>query len=281
MNGASREQREISIVAVCYQWPADRVAAGLQRIAQRRGVLLRGVIVCNRAQQVPARLQDSGFDVVAGSNGLLDYSGFFEGLERLLSTRPESEAGNVLFVNDSLFTKHAASCILGRVLGLDSLLQQLQVPAMAGKLDPYRSICLRNPWSGHDHYVSSFCFLLNALALPQMRHLMDEATSVGALIDRPVHHAAWGTGIPALLRESIRSHLVYGGSPFLWPPASCSNAELLRKKACCVYFENRLSGAIGSEGALVPINAGPRSRTVIFLNELLARVARALKLPSR
>jgi hypothetical protein len=32
----------------------------------------------------------------------------------------------VLFVNDTLFTKHAASCILSRVLDLDSLLQHLQ-----------------------------------------------------------------------------------------------------------------------------------------------------------
>ena len=167
MNALPRlRRREINVVAVCYQRPPDRVAASLQRIAQRHGVALRGVMVCNRAQQVPARLQDSGFDVAPGSNALLDFSGFFEGLERLLSTRPEAAAGNVLFVNDTLFTKHAASCILGRVLGLDALMRQLQVPAMAGKLDPYRSICRQNPWSGDRGFVTTFCYMLNARGLP-------------------------------------------------------------------------------------------------------------------
>jgi len=281
MSADSPAGREINVVAVCYQSPPDHVAAGLKRIAHRHGVILRGVMVCNRPGQSPARLEALGFDTLTGSNALLDFSGFFEGLERLLAARPEAAAGNVLFVNDTLFTKHAASCILGRLFGLDALLRHLKVPAIAGKLDRYRSVYLRNPWSGHDRYVSTFCFLLNAAALPQLRRLTQEAESAGALLDRPLDDETWGAGIPALLREHIRAHLVYEGSPYLWPSASRSNPELLRKKACCVYLENRLSGAIGGDGALVPINAGPRSQVAIFVRELLARVAREIKLRSR
>jgi hypothetical protein len=100
--------------------------------------------------------------------------------------------------------------------------------------------------SGHDRYVSSFCFLLNALALPQMRRLMDEATSVGALIDRLAGRSL-GRGHPSL---AAREHSF---PPRLWglalsrPPASCSDSELLRKKACCVYFENRLSAQLAAK----------------------------------
>jgi len=274
MSAALPGRREVNVVAVCYQCPADRFAASLQRIARRHGVALRGVLVCNRAQQVPADLQDLGFDAVTGSNALLDFSGFFEGLGRLLATRPDAAAGNVLFVNDTLFTKHAASCILSRVLGLDALLRQLQMPAIAGKLDPYRSICRQNPWSGDRGFVTTFCYMVNARGLPIVQQLRSLAAEDDVFADAVVGDEAWGRRMPAALREHIRAHLAYEGSPYLWPRAGSTPADHLRKKAACVYLESRLSGVIGREGALVPINSGPRASTGIFVREFLARLAR-------
>jgi hypothetical protein len=180
MSAASPGLREVNVVAVCYQCPADRFVASLQRIAQRHGVALRGVLVCNRAQELPAGLHELGFDAAAGSNALLDFSGFFEGLERLLATRPEAAAGNVLFVNDTLFTKHAAPCILGRVLRHDALLRQLKLPAIAGKLDPYRSICRQNPWSGDRGFVTTFCYLVPRGPRRRLRRRRRGRRGVGA-----------------------------------------------------------------------------------------------------
>jgi len=277
MNATSRPpRREINVVAVCYQRPADRVAVGLQRIAQHHGVALRGVIVCNRSQQVQVRLQDSRFDLIQGSNALLDFSGFFEGMERLLSTRSEAASSNILFVNDTLFTKHAASCILGRVLDLDVFLERLSAPAISGKLDPYRAICMRNPWSGHSGYITSFCFLLNSLALPLMRQLPADAHIDGLLGDAEVGDLGWGSQLPHDLREMLRAHLLYPGSPLLWPAARSSNSDLLRRKAASSYFEHRLSGHLGKSGVVVPINAGPRSIASVALNERMARLSRAI-----
>lgn len=269
--------RRIHVVAVCHQTPPEQFVASLRRIAQRHGTALRGVMVCNSASHALSS-EGPDFDTVRGSNAILDFSGYFEGLERLLAAHADAASGSVLFVNDTLLTKHASDCILGRLLALDGLLQQMRVPAIAGKLDPYRSVCLRNPWSGHDSYISSFCFLLNVHALPAMRRLIDDAASDGVLLDRPIEDEAWGQGVPVLLREHIRAHLAYEGSPYLWPLASRKDADLLRKKACCVYFENRLSGAIGQDGAIVPINSGPRSSADIFVREAFARAARSLKL---
>jgi len=277
MSAASPGLREVNVVAVCYQCPADRFVASLQRIAQRHGVALRGVLVCNRAQELPAGLHELGFDAAAGSNALLDFSGFFEGLERLLATRPEAAAGNVLFVNDTLFTKHAAPCILGRVLRHDALLRQLKLPAIAGKLDPYRSICRQNPWSGDRGFVTTFCYLVNARGLPIVRQLRSLAAHDDVFADAAVGDEAWGRKMPAALREHIRAHLAYEGSPYLWPPAGSTPADHLRKKAACVYLESRLSGAIGREGALVPINSGPRASTDIFVREFVARLARTAR----
>ena len=240
MNAAAPPaQREINLVAVCYQRPPDRFAASLQRIAQRHGVALRGVIVCNRARQVQARLQDSRFDLAQGSNALLDFSGFFEGLERLLSTRPEAAASNVLFVNDSLFTKHAASCILGRVLSLDALMRQLQVPAMAGKVAPFRSICRQNPWSGDRGFVPTFCYMLNARGLPLLQQLKSLAAEDDVFADAAVSDEAWGRKMPTVLREHIRAHLAYQGSLTVAGRCDRRRQELLRKKTACVFLEIR------------------------------------------
>jgi hypothetical protein len=265
-------------VAVCYHLEPGAFARRLQEMARTRGRDLRGVVVDNRGR---AAAMPDGFELLRGSNDHLDFSGYFEGLRWLLERNPQTVSGNVLFANDSLFTGHAGRSIGARVIGLSSLLSQLRSPAIGGKLDPYRAVCLRNPWSGHGGYVSSFCFLLNAQALPTMRRLVDDAGTDGVLVDRPIEDDAWGQGMPVLLREYIRAHLVYFDSPYLWPLASSGNVELRRKKARCVYFENRLSGAIGSHGALVPINAGPRARTGIYLHESLARVGRALGAPGR
>lgn len=275
MSRISRAQRHLNIVAVCYQLhPAD-FAARLQSLASRSGFKLRGSVTCNNAMHA-GTAAPCDLTVVQGSNSLLDFSGFFEGLEHLLAQDPETEEGNVLFVNDTLFTKHAAGCILGYLLDLDPMLRRLAVAAIAGKMDTYQSVCLRNPWSGLPGFVTTFCFLLNSQALSALRHLKSDAVADGVLTDIDPSSPDWGHSLPADFREFIRAHLVYAESPFIWPSASTSAPSLLRKKASCVYFESRLSGVIASSGAMVPINAGPRARTNIFLRELGTRAWRRL-----
>ena len=215
-------------------------------------------------------------EILRGSNRLLDFSGYFEGLDHLLVRHPEAVASNVLFVNDTLVTKHAATCILRRVLGLDALVGSLRVPAMSGKLDPYRAICMRNPWSGHPGYITSFCFLLNALALPLIQQLTADAQADGVLGSEEVSDAGWGRQLPHDFREMLRAHLLYPESPFLWPAAVSSSPDLLRRKASSSYFEHRLSGRLGQSGVVVPINAGPRSIASIAVSERMARLSRAL-----
>lgn len=275
MSASSKAKPHVHMVAVCYHLRPASFIERLQTLASRCGRRLRGIAIANNAGH-PLDSPTPDIEVLRGTNSQLDFSGYFEGLERLAATHPDTASGNVLFLNDSLLTKHAGGHILGRVLSLDPLLQHLMVPAMAGKFDPYRSICLRNPWSGHTGYMTSFCFLLNARAQPTLRRLPADAAADGVLMASPVHDAAWGAGMHPLMREQIRAHLVYEGSPYLWPRAGVDHAELMRKKASCVYFEHRLSGAIGNDGALVPINSGPRLRAGLFLNEMAARVARTL-----
>lgn len=263
------------MIGVCHDLAPIAFASHLDRLACRTQASLAGVIVDNqRGRRTP--LADDRFALVAGSNTDLDFSGYQEGLARLREAHPEAAGRPVLFVNDSLFTKHAGVSIARRVLDLHRLLEQLQVPAIAGKRDPYRSIMSRNPWSGHHYYVSTFCFLLNALALPMLEALPLDAARDGLDPAQQIDDPAWAAGLPALMREFIRAHLTYVDSPYSWPRRGPADHGLIARKARCVYFEHRLSGAIGIAGAIVAINSGPRSSFQIALSEWLARAMRAV-----
>jgi hypothetical protein len=275
MSAAAGSNPDLYAVAVCYQVAPAPFIARLVAETARAGRRLRAVVVSNDPSH-PLQSPAAGVEVIRGSNAQLDFSGYFEGFDRLLSTDPGAAGANVLFANDSLLTRHALATILRHVLQLDGLLGQLLVPAMAGKLDPYRSICLRSPWSGHPGYLSSFCFLLNRHAQPRLTRLPAEARDDGVLAACPVEAAEWGAGLAPVLREYIRAHLAYDRSAYLWRASAAAHTELIRKKAQCVYFEHRLSGSIGVDGALLPINAGPRSRARIALAETAARAVRAL-----
>lgn len=275
MNRATAAPRHMHLVGVCHQLRPEAFVAKLQSMASACGVTLRGVVVSNNMAHAWTAMP-RGVEILRGSNQLLDFSGFFEGLDHLLVRDPEAAASNVMFVNDTLVTKHAATCILSRVLSLDVLLENLRVPAMGGKLDPYRAICMRNPWSGHPGYITSFCFVLNSLALPLMQQLAADAQADGVLGGTEVADANWGLQMPRELREMLRAHLLYPASPFLWPAARSSSPDLLRRKASSSYCEHRLSGHLGKSGVVVPINTGPRSSALIAISERMARLSRVI-----
>ena len=86
----------------------------------------------------------------------------------------------------------------------------------------------------------------------------------------------WGSPVGAGDARVYPRPLAYDRSAYLWRASAAAHAELIRKKAQCVYFEHRLSGSIGVDGALLPINSGPRSRVRIGVAETAARAVRAL-----
>jgi len=265
----------VDTVAVCYHLAPVEFMRRLQTFASRSGRQLRGVTVCNHPQHALQSATGSPlFEVVRGSNSDLDFSGYLEGLRHLQAMGRDTASSNVLFVNDSLLTRHAAGAVLHQLLGLDRLLGALAVPAAAGKLDPYRSICLRNPWSHHSRYLTSFGLLLNEAALPSMASLPDQAEADGLGSNVSLTDQEWGGRLDPALREMIRAHLVHAHSPYRWSGAASADGAMLRRKARCVYFEHRLSGSIGKAGALVPINSGPRSSAELLIAETLARIGR-------
>lgn len=266
----------IRLVGCCFHLDPVDFSRRLAALAAKSGHGLEGVIVCN----APGSRLDgapTGIAVLEGTNETLDFSAYFEGL----GTFGALVDGPVLFVNDSLFTKHDAKAVLGMVLALVPLVAQSHCAALAGVSHPYMTACLRNPWSGDGRYISSFCFLANRPACDILLRMQQWAIEDG-LPPSPTAALSdddWGMRLSPPFREMIRTHLVYDPSPYAWPRARARDGvELLAwKKARCVYFEHRLSGAIGIEGALLPVNAGPRAGLKLLLAEQRAAFFRKLR----
>ena len=271
MSRTSRAQRHLNIVAVCYQLQPAEFAAKLQSLASRSGFLLRGTVTCNNAMHA-GTAAPCELTVVQGSNSLLDFSGFFEGLERLLAQDPETEEGNVLFVNDSLFTKHAAGCILGYVLDLDPMLRRLAVAAIAGKMDTYQSVCLRNPWSGLPGFITTFCFLLNSQALSALRHLKSDAVADGVLTDIDVQAT-----MKNKLGVDVPAHRILGAcNPALAHRALTAEPDIGLLLPCNVVVRQDAAGevTVGFIDPIAMLQLSDNADVVAVAGEARARLQR-------
>ncbi|MBV5330563.1 MAG: hypothetical protein JZU65_23525 [Chlorobium sp.] len=264
----------VTIVGCCYHLTPNEFARWLVNQAAKIGLQLQGVIISNNALH-PLNIYYSSIRVQTGSNEYLDFSGYFEGLQSLQSETPEIR-DVILFVNDSLITKHSGALILRKTLAHIALCREMRCAAIVGKADNYTSICLKNPWSGTQMYISSFCFMLNHQGQSLLNQMLEFAHKDNILDMHRVHDDDWGANIDSRFCELVRAHLIYGNSPYSWRKdyAVHFDEDILQKKSRCCYFEHRLTGAISAEGALIPINTGFKARTHIFLGEQLAKASK-------
>jgi hypothetical protein len=260
-------------VVCSYDIEPGRLAALLSSIGHRLQTQFTGVIVCNAAHALPPATTEWQF--VRGTNSELDFSAYHEGAAHLqASAKPAS----VLFLNDSTFTRHNARRVIAALLVYRSAVEDAAVPAMAGKTDPYDSVCYTSPWSRLPVYVSSFCFLLNRhamAALPAVRSAADEDLQ-GTHVD--IRSSDWGVHLPVPFRHYLKAHLAYPGTSLAWYQLQRRHGQtaLLSKKLRCVYSEHRLSGEIGRDGVIFSVYPTARLKAQFFLFEQIAKVPRKL-----
>lgn len=268
----------IQCVVCCYALEPREIRVRLQSLALRLGLSIRGVIVCNRPQQ--ARESDANWEVIGGTNRTHDFSAYAEGLAHLMTLN--GDLSGVVFINDSLFTSHHPRANLGALQRQLHVLQKIQGPAIAGKVDRYRTFCHANPWSDLNIFVSSYCFGLNRAALPTLLELENFANQdLGDLETLlPIHSPEWGGGLTTTFREFIRGFLTYGHPDYHWPGINKYqlDARLLAIKARCIYMEHRLSGEVGRHGCILPTNLTRMDRIRMYVGEMGARMARSLGL---
>lgn len=258
----------MALVACSFAIEPQILQKRLVQLAARHGVKAHGVVVCNGPHPLPA--SDHRWSFLRGSNADLDFSAYAQG-SLALGPHPV-----VVFVNDSLFTAHHAGANLRALWGLLPLLARIELPALAGKADRYTTVCHRNPWSGLDLYISSYCFALNRSGLDVLAGLAAAADAQGLAHDTDLAAPGWGQGLDPVFREFLRANITHPCSPYRWHGLDrhLGDAPLLRRKARCIYFEHRLSGDIGRTGCILPTNAGPRARLRLYAAETAARLLR-------
>ena len=262
---------DIIIVACCFRLsPEDMLNRLRHLIGSRSGIV--GYLVCANASI--ERTLAPGWILLPSDNRDFDFSAYLKGAERVRQAHPESRA--VVFLNDTLFTNHAAAANFNALWRQVGLIQSLELPAIAGKTDPYTTVCLRNPWSGLAKYVTTFCFMLNRHAITFMFQLRAMADRDGVTLERSVDDPLWGNGLHPAFRQFLKASLVYAQSPYLWYRLRETkfSPQQLSSKARTIYFEHRLSGAISEAGCIVPTNAGPRWSAYINFHERWNRVLR-------
>lgn len=270
MSSSQKSDREIAVVACSYLIDPISLKNRLVLLGNRLGVKFHGVVVTNGPHE--AFMDDPRWLVLSGSNEDLDFSAYFEGLLYWLNNKAPLPS-KILFINDSLFSTHSAYANVKSTIRLLGLLGDIQVPALIGKTDRYMTVCHRNPWSGLNIYVSTYCFAMNSAAMMIFLNLKSWADYAGLGHNVDINSSEWGDGLQPVFREFLRANIVYITSPYKWRNLTSKdrNQALLQKKARCIYFEHRLSGEIGLNGSILPINSGLRAQVYIYLSELFIR----------
>lgn len=260
----------LTVIACCYNLAPRDFCARLDRVASSLGVRFAGVVVANRPGATLEKL--GAWTVVKGSNLTHDFSAYVEGLQQV----DTAEARALLFVNDSVFERHHGRENVRAVVGHMALVEQIQVAAIAGKVDRYSTVCHQNPWSGLALYVSSYCFALNRPALAVLQALQVQAQADGLQAGLPMDSAQWGAGLPPNFREFMRAFTCYGHPSFTWPGLNRYRIgdELLATKARCIYMEHRLSGEIGRDGCIIPVNVRKWDSMRLYVAEKWAGLLR-------
>jgi len=264
----------VVIVACSFRLSSKNMQARLKKLTNKYKCSSPVFIITSQAQKEED--MGSGWTLLPADNIDFDFSAYFVGAEAVITRHPDAKS--VLFINDTLFTNHAAEANFRAVWRQVGLIQEIEIPAIAGKADRYRTICLKNPWSGLDSYISTFCFLLNLQALEIMRNLRVEADKDEITHQWSLEDPVWGSRLPEAFRQFIKANLIYKTSSYLWYRlrSECFTNVQLLSKARTIYFEHRMSGEIGRLGCLVPSNAGPRWSFYLVVNEIFHRLRRKI-----
>lgn len=264
----------LKVVACTYEMEPRLLIELLAQLGRASGTTFSGVVVDNGGHDGPSQL--GAWRIQKGSNTLMDFSAYGEGAELIAPNLGLNE--DVLFLNDTTFTRHNPSFHLKRLLGYREMTRQTNAPCIVGKTDSYTNICYANPWSGINVYVSSFAFLLNSGGVEEFIQVYQSLEEVMGSVDTDMNSDGWAPALDHQFREFLRMHLIRVGSPTAWYQARkyAGNMHVLQKKAHCVYLEHRLSGEIGRKGVIVAMYPRMRDKLLFSLAEKIRKITRTV-----
>ena len=236
----------------------------ISKLEKKYEFIAEGIIVSNA--QVAGDIANTQWMVVNGSNNYLDFSAYFEGASKYLEDN--KDCNDLIFLNDSFFTKHNFKYEFKLLLNNYTLLNDISDPVIIGRGSRYYSICHRNPWSKLNVFIPSYFFALNKNALNIIQSLEDMLKNDNYFGD--IKSKQFKESLDPAFYNLLISSIESNASPYRWSlDQGHVDDEILRKKALCIYFEHRLSGEIGKLGCIVPTNAGNKKYFVFTLRDFL------------
>ncbi|WP_461602295.1 hypothetical protein [Aeromonas rivipollensis] len=236
-------------------------------------------IVVNNSTNVE-RLECNNLDLtkwhyLVGSNLESEFSAYVEGLNFIHNFYSREQAPILIF-NDTAITKHNFTFYVNAALSHYSIIHRAQIPAIAGRVDKYNSICFSNPWSGINGYVSSFIMLINHNAAPIFIKSLVDINEYIISDDDILSVNTWSNSMPMALREFIISHLIDLDSPIAWYQAKNKNISKKRinQKARCVFHEHYISGSLAKNGIMISLFPTWKLMVKNVIFEQLAKIKR-------
>lgn len=260
----------IKCVVCCYRISPKEVITKLKKITKNLNISLYGVIVCNRSF---AAYFDEDWDIISGSNTLMDMSAYHEGL---LHTRlAENTKDTILFLNDTIFSEHNAHWNISQTVSYLEYFETLTEAAICGKVDSYNTICFSNPWSNIPKYLSSYCFLLNQAAQEIFIRLGQAALDIP--IYRILEYIKENSNLQ--FYQFLILHLEYSIGSNSWYKRKFfqNERDIILRKYMCVYLEHRVSGEISNEGILIATNATAKDNAMHLIKEKYGKLKNKLK----
>lgn len=267
---------DIYIVACSYQVSPEEYIPRLEKFLASLNISYLGVLVSSKVN-IPS-IAYSKWTYLFSDNENLDFSSYAVGA-KFFKDKYTNNAP-VLFVNDTLITNHSIYTNLKAIFRIFPLFISLNLPAISGKADKYTTICMRNPWSNLNIYISTYCFLLNPIAVDILLEATNILDDVGLTFDGSIEDELWGLGLDPQFREFIKANLIYKKSPYLWyrlRESKISNSHILAK-ARAIFLEHYISGETSRLGVILPTNAGPRWGFYIYVSEVFCRVFKSFRL---
>jgi hypothetical protein len=246
----------------------------VQRLYTSTHFSVKAVVVVQNKESQPLGLALKNVFCIPGTNSLLDFSAYIEGLNFLKEQNIDDSA---LFLNDTLFTKLPTAYILKRMSETIPLSQCISAPCVVSFRSKYGFFLQRNPWSNFHEHLCTATFFANShatsLLIKTYYELNDKLKKVAHINDE---------SIETLIGKKFAGYLnlVLFSSNANWKPEIGPTLfkQLRNKKALCFYLEHYFSSLIqNSDGGIVYINLG-KHQLYFFIKHQLSLMLWKIKL---
>ena len=251
----------IQIIIASYYLSPKKILAKIKPLLEEK-IFEDIIIVVNN---INYESSVNGVNTIIGTNSLLDFSAYHEGLKKIEIVKP-TFSGVTLFINDSFFIKFPYKYVLKKIIN-DLKENAIDGPlgfSISGTYDFYLT---SNPWANTNKHMCGAIFALNQNALNSFKSLLIELDFIKSKLLKPFD-------LSVFVDKSFFNYidLLLFSKNKVWKPLHDLEVsqEMLIKKSLAFYAEHKLTADLNNAGGgIIYANRG--------FNNLIYRVILKIK----